>query len=392
MGHVRLHESVSMEVHPLTTQSPLVEIASDETDWDRQSPLTLLWLLQQIILIRRFEETLLQLKAQDCIHGPVHTSIGQEGVAAGIGSALRAVDKLTGTHRAHHQYLAKVLSACRPGGDYNPLRDGLTPQMHREVQVLLAEVMGLVEGCSGGRGGSMHLCHKAAGVAGTNAIVAGGVPHATGVAWAEKMQGRDTMTVCCFGDGAMYQGVLDESSNLAKLWQAPVVYFIENNQYSVGTNLEQSCSAVHLCEKALAYGMPGLRVDGMNPLAVKLALEYIWQRRRDGWLPCYLEAVTYRYLHHAGDRAGSAYGYRDKNEEACWKDRDPFAQTVRQLNRRGLMNAGALEQLEANARRSIDEAVAHCTVNRGGRHHPGPRRVVANVRVARPRPARRHAP
>ena len=135
-----------MQVRPLTIQTPLVEIRIDEADWDAQSPAALLWLLQQIILIRRFEETLLQLKAQDCIHGPVHTSIGQEGVAAGLGSALRTADKITGTHRAHHQYLAKVLSACRPSADYDPLPDGLTPEMHREVRVLLAEVMGLAEG------------------------------------------------------------------------------------------------------------------------------------------------------------------------------------------------------------------------------------------------------
>ena len=165
-----------MQVRPLTIQTPLVEIAAEEADWDAQTPAALHWLLQQIILIRSFEETLLRLKAQDCIHGPVHTSIGQEGVAAGMGSALRAADKITGTHRAHHQYLAKVLSACRPDADYDPLRDGLTPKMHHEVRVLLAEVMGLVEGCSGGRGGSMHLVHQTAGVAGTNAIVAGGVP------------------------------------------------------------------------------------------------------------------------------------------------------------------------------------------------------------------------
>ena len=350
-----------MDIRPLTTTTPLVELVVDDSDWDAQPSNELLWMLQQLILIRRFEETLLQLKAQDCIHGPVHTSIGQEGVAAGMGSMLRTVDKISGTHRAHHQYLAKVLSACRPGTDYNPLRDGLTADMHRALRVLLAEIMGLAEGCSGGRGGSMHLVHRAAGVIGTNAIVAGGVPHATGVAWAEKCQNRDTLTVCFFGDGAMYQGVLDESSNLAALWQAPIVYFIENNQYSVGTTLNQSCSARNLCEKALAYGMPGLRVDGMNPLAVKLALEYVWQRRREGWLPCYVDAETYRYLHHAGDQAGSAYRYRSKEEEAQWRTRDPLAETVRQLIRRGLIRDASLERLEDSARRAIDEAVAHCT-------------------------------
>lgn len=214
-----------MDIRPLTSATPLVELVVDDSDWDAQPSNELLWMLQQLILIRQFEETLLQLKAQDCIHGPVHASIGQEGVAVGMGSMLRTVDKIAGTHRAHHQYLAKVLSACRPGADYNPLHDGLTADMHRELRVLLAEIMGLAEGCSGGRGGSMHLVHRAAGVIGTNAIVAGGVPHATGVAWAEKCQNRDTLTVCFFGDGAMYQGVLDESSNLAALWQAPIVYF-----------------------------------------------------------------------------------------------------------------------------------------------------------------------
>jgi len=145
------------------------------------------------------------------------------------------------------------------------------------------------------------------------------------------------------------------------LWQAPVVYFIENNQYSVGTALRQSCSAKHLYEKGLAYGLPGLRVDGMNPLAVQLALEYVWQRRRDGWLPCYLDAETYRYFHHAGDRPGSAYGYRDKTEEAAWNARDPLASTIRQLTRLGVIDDAGLERLDANARRAIDEAVAHAT-------------------------------
>lgn len=350
-----------MQTNALTSNAPLREIVVDDADWDAQPPEQLLWMLQQIILIRRFEETLLQLKAQDLIYGPVHTSIGQEGVAAGMGCALRPTDKIAGTHRAHHQYLAKVLSASRPSPTYNPLRDGLTAAMQHEVQVLLSEIMGLADGCSGGRGGSMHLVHTAAGVIGTNAIVAGGVPHATGVAWSEKYMGRDSMTISFFGDGAMYQGVLDESSNLAALWQVPIVYFIENNQYSVGTPITQSCSARHLYEKAVAYGMPGLKVDGMNPLAVQLALEYVWQRRAEGWLPCYIDAETYRYLHHAGDRAGSAFGYRNKEEEAQWRGRDPLEQTVRQLTRRGLINDGALKCLEENARRAIDEATAHCT-------------------------------
>ena len=350
-----------MKITPIPIKTPIVEIAATDADWDAQSPTSLLWMLQQIIIIRRFEETLLKLKAKDLIHGPVHTSLGQEGVAAGMGNALRPEDKISGTHRAHHEYLAKVLSACKPGANYDPLREGLTADMRHEVQVLLAEIMGLSEGCSLGRGGSMHLIHTKAGVAGTNAIVGGGVPLATGVAWAEKMKGKDTMTVCFFGDGALYQGVVDEASNLAKLWEAPIVFFIENNHYAVGTNTKQSCSAKLLCEKGLAYNMPGVKIDGMDPLAVLLALNYIREQRAAGWLPCYVEAQTYRYMHHAGDQPGSAFGYREKQEEAKWKERDPLAHTIKQLTRRGLIDEAGIQRLEENARIAIEDAVAHCT-------------------------------
>jgi 2-oxoisovalerate dehydrogenase E1 component len=348
-----------MKLDPQQPSAPLYRIDVDESDWAQESPSDLLWMLQQMLIIRRFEEELLALKEKNLIHGPVHTSIGQEGVAAGMGCALRPHDRVSGTHRAHHQYLAKVLSAIRPAG-LNPL-DGLPPSMTEETTTLLKEIMGLAGGCSGGRGGSMHLFHKGAGVIGTNAIVAGGVPHATGFAWADKMQGRDSMTVCFFGDGAMYQGVLDEASNLAGLWKAPIVFFIENNQYSVGTTLDQSCSAKRLHEKALAYSMPGLQVDGMNPLAVKKALDHVRLHRDEGFLPCYIDAETYRYLHHAGNLAGSAFGYRKKDEETGWRTRDPVAQCIAALRTLGMIDDEKLRVLEEQARRMIAGAVAACT-------------------------------
>ncbi len=351
-----------MRTTPLPIPAPLLELHVDQADWDAQDGVSLRWLLAQMLVIRRFEEELLRLKGLGCIHGPVHTSIGQEGVAAGIGAALKASDLVAGTHRAHHLYLAKVLSACRPAADWDPVREDPTAQMAEEVRVLLAEIMGLADGCCRGRGGSMHLFHAGAGVAGTNAIVAGGVPHATGAAWAERQLGRDAMTVCCFGDGAMYQGVLDESANLAKLWQAPVVYLIENNQYSVGTTLDQSCSAAQLCHKAAAYGMPGLRVDGMDPLAVQLALAEV---RRQGWLPCWIDVQTYRYLHHAGDLAGSSFGYRRKEEEATWRARDPITRCQAQLQRRGLIDDAGLRRLAGQADALVSAAVAACTETAG---------------------------
>jgi 2-oxoisovalerate dehydrogenase E1 component len=348
-----------------SSTAPLRRLEVEPADWQRQPPRELRWLLQLMLVIRRFEERLLALHAAGLIHGPVHTSIGQEGIAAGLGAALRPQDRVAGTHRAHHQYLAKVLSACRPA-DYEPLRDPFPERMIHEIEVLLAEIMGLRTGCCGGRGGSMHLYRPAAGVIGTNAIVAAGAPHATGVAWADQFQGRDAVTVCFFGDGSLYQGVLDEASNLARLWRAPVVYFIENNQYSVGTTLAESCSAARLHEKAVAYGMAGLAVDGMNALAVQLALATIVQRRADGWLPCYVNAETYRYFHHAGPTAGSAYGYRAKTEEQAWRARDPLEQCRRELRRLGALDDAGDARLEANASAAIDRALAACTVSARG--------------------------
>lgn len=147
--------------------------------------------------------------------------------------------------------------------------------MQDHVLVLLQEIMGLAGGCSGGRGGSMHLFHAGVGVAGTNAIVGGGVPPATGVAWADQMQGRDDVTVCFYGDGAVYQGAVHEACNLAALWKAPIIYAIENNQYAVATTRTEGCSAPRLSQVVAAYGMPGFQVDGMAPINVKLAIEHI---------------------------------------------------------------------------------------------------------------------
>ncbi len=353
-----------MRLETIQSSTPLVKVVSEDRDWEEQPAEDLLWALQQIILIRRFEEKLLELKERDLVYGPVHSSVGQEGVAAGVAGALRPLDKISGTHRAHHQFLAKALSACRQP-DHDPLRDGLTEAMDQVVRMLLAEIMGLAEGCCGGRGGSMHLCYPEAGVVGTNAIVAGGVPHATGAAWADKFQGRDNVTVCFFGEGALYQGVLHESSNLAALWRAPIIYFVENNQYAVATAPQQSCSAKVLCEVGLAYNIPGIWVDGMNPLAIKLAVEEAVRRRDDGWLPCYMEAETYRYLHHAGKLLGSAYGYRDKEEEARWQNRDPLSLCLRQLTRLGLLDEEKEKALWNNAERAVEKAVAHCTETAG---------------------------
>ena len=346
-----------MKIQKLRDTGSLFRLTSEDRDWEKETPETLIWMLQLTILIRQFEQTLLELKEKDLIHGPVHSSIGQEAVAVGVATALRDQDKITSTHRAHHHYLAKVLCAgAEPG--FNPL-DGLSEVMHEETEVLLAEIMGLAKGCCGGRGGSMHLCHREAGVLGTNAIVAGGVAHAVGAGWADRLQEKDWTSVCFVGDGGLYQGVLHEASNLASLWDTPTIFFVENNQYAVGTPTSQSCSATNLCEVAKAYNMPGACVDGMNPVAVKFAVS----EARAGWLPCYIEAQTYRYYHHGGKIPGSAFGYREKAEEAQWRERDPLSILSRQLSELGLLTEEMHETLRANATTCIERAVSNCTAS-----------------------------
>ena len=324
-------------------------------DGDRKSvPLAeLAWMFQQMALIRAFEEKLLALKADNLINGPVHTSVGQEAVAVGAAMAVRRQDKFCGTHRAHHHYLAKALSACAPAG-HNPLRDGLTDGMRTHVLTLLKEVMGLAGGCSGGRGGSMHLFDSEIGFAGSNAIVGGGVPPATGVAWADRMLGRDDVTLCFYGDGAAYQGAVHEASNLAALWKAPIIYVIENNHYAVATSRSEGCSAPRLSQLAAAYGMPGFQADGMDPISVKLAVEHILADRAHR-LPCVLELDTYRYYHHAGGFAGSAYNYRSKEEESAWHARDPLAR-LEALLRLRRVSAARVGRLREEARACVEAA------------------------------------
>jgi len=341
-----------MKTKNIAASAPQLALEIDDKDRADVPRAMLLWMYQQMVLIRLFEEKLLVLKDAGLVNGPVHTSIGQEAVAVGAALAVRRQDKFTGTHRAHHQYLAKALSACAPS-HYDPLRDGLTDDMQEHVLTLLKEIMGLAGGCSGGRGGSMHLYNAEIGVAGTNAIVGGGLPPATGVAWADLMQGCNNVTICFFGDGALYQGPVHESCNLASLWKVPIIYAIENNHYAVATSRNEGCSADHLCHVASAYDMPGYCVDGNDPISVKRALEYILDDRAN--LPCVLEIDTYRRYHHAGNIPGSAFGYRSKEEEAQWQERDPLIQFETQLRARDI-STGEIDALREQAQASIDSA------------------------------------
>jgi len=337
-----------------------------DDDWlaiGRDDLVRMLWLLY---MIREFEIRLLDLKDADLIHGPLHTSVGQEAVAAGVGAALRRSDMIGSTHRAHGHFLSKALMHYAPES-YRPLKDLITPRMQEAVNKTMAEIMGLKDGWCGGRGGSMHLYDRQSGNLGSNAIVGGGIPLATGAAWAEKLRGQDTVVVSFFGDGAINQGCFHEVANMAALWGVPILYLVENNLYAVGTGTRESSYVSDLALRTLGYGFDSLIVDGMDPVSVYVAVRDATQRIRREPFPFLIEAKTYRYRHHGGGLVGSAFGYRSKEEEAEWLARDPVAVFPGKLMAHGLIGNQEDERLRRIARESVDEAEAFCTEERNGR-------------------------
>jgi 2-oxoisovalerate dehydrogenase E1 component len=220
-------------------------------------------MLGQLHLIRAFEETVLELAGEGLVHGPAHSSIGQEGGAVGSIAGLRSSDAVNGSHRGHHQFLAKALTHVTKGA--LSLDSLVTPEVAEVLQRTLAEILGLAQGYCAGRGGSMHLQWFEAGALGTNAIVGGGVPMATGNAWAQKHaaalsgaggpDGSD-LTVTYFGDGAVNIGSVLESLNLASAWRLPVCFFVENNGYAVSTTVEEATGEPRLSARALGFGIP----------------------------------------------------------------------------------------------------------------------------------------
>jgi 2-oxoisovalerate dehydrogenase E1 component len=313
------------------------------------------------MLIRGFEEKLLELKNGDCVWGPVHSSIGQEALAAASMAALGPADLITGSHRAHHQFIAKCFLYA-VGDGWNPLADGVPAAGAEVLRRTLAEIMGLRDGYCGGRGGSMHLRNREAGVIGTNAIVGGGIPLATGAAYAERALSTGNVVVCFFGDGAVNQGSFHEALNLAGLWRLPVIYFVENNLYAVGTRADEACAVSDLSQRAAAYRMRGRIVDGDDVPAVYEAVGCAAREMgAGGGEPYLIEAKCYRRFHHAGDKPGSAYGYRSKQEEAAWRDRDALAVFPAVLERLGMLSAPELERMRAYVSRAVAEAAAACT-------------------------------
>jgi pyruvate dehydrogenase E1 component alpha subunit len=289
-------------------------------------------LLREMLRIRRFEERCVELYSATAIRGFLHLYIGEEAIAVGVNQALTHDDAVVGTYREHGHALARGI----------------------EPAAIMAEMFGKVEGCSRGRGGSMHLFHRPTRFYGGNAIVGGGLPLAVGLALADHLQHRPNVTVCFFGEGAVAEGEFHESMNLAALWRLPVLFCCENNLYAMGTALRRSESQTDLALKAASYQMPAWTVDGMDVLAVEDAARAAVEAVRAGGGPHFLELRTYRF------RAHSMYDpdrYRDKTEIEEWKQRDPIELLDGLLRSVGAVDDDRRNDIEREVGAEIDAAV-----------------------------------
>ena len=290
-------------------------------------------LLRELLRIRRFEERCVELYSSAAIRGFMHLYIGEEAVAVGVMQTLGPDDAVVATYREHGHALARGV----PAG------------------ALMAEMYGKVEGCSRGRGGSMHVFDRDRHFYGGNAIVAGGIPLAGGLALADLLQQRPNVTACFFGEGAVAEGEFHETMNLAALWRLPVLFCCENNLYAMGTALDRSEAETNLAYRAAGYGMPAWTVDGMDVVAVRDAARRAVTAVRGGGGPIFLELRTYRF------RAHSMYDperYRSHEEVEEWRHRDPIIVLQERLAADHAVTDDELAGIEAGVTAEIDAAVA----------------------------------
>lgn len=360
------------ETTQLKSAAKWVALTTTEQDWKRADPKLLGTILTQMHVIRVFEETVLELAAEGLVHGPAHSSIGQEGGAAGSIVGLTDRDQVNGSHRGHHQFVAKCLSYLAPDG-LDPFKP-LSAPIQEMLQRTLAEILGLSPGYCKGRGGSMHLQWLEAGALGTNAIVGGGVPLAAGSAWADKQSGSGGVAVSYFGDGAINIGSVLETMNLASAWKLPLCFFVENNGYAVSTTVDEATGEPRLGARGQAFNIPSWSVDGMDPLAVHLAMQQALEHMRSGKGPTIIDAQVYRYFHQNGPFPGSAFGYRTKEEEAAWRKRDPLDLVARKMQARKLITAKQVDALRSGIQALMKQAV-QALIEDDPEGKPGKRRI-----------------
>jgi pyruvate dehydrogenase E1 component alpha subunit len=285
-----------------------------------------------MLLQRRFEERCAEAYAIGRIGGFCHLYIGQEAVSTGTLSHLRPDDYVITTYRDHGQALAR----------------GMTPRS------IMAELFGRIDGCAGGKGGSMHMFDKATGFLGGHGIVGGHLPIATGVGFAIKYRGGDQCIVCFFGEAAVNNGAFHESLNMAALWKLPVIFIIENNRYGMGTSVERASATTELYRHGEAFGIPGERVDGMDVLAVRAAGEKAIEHARSGQGPYILEMQTYRYRGHSMSDPAK---YRTKEEVDKFRnERDPIEHIRKRLLDAKIIDEAGLKAIDTEIRKVVNDA------------------------------------
>jgi pyruvate dehydrogenase E1 component alpha subunit len=301
------------------------------------APHELVELFRAMLRIRRIEETIEARYHQDQMKTPIHLVIGQEAAAVGCCTALRPSDLVYSSHRTHGAYLAK-------GGD---------------LKRMLSEMHCRVNGCVASRGGSMHLIDKSVGMAGTSAIVGGAVPIAVGAALAAQMKGEDRVVVVFIGDATTEEGVMAESLNFAALKKVPIVFFCENNFYSVQSPLATRQPARDIRAWAEAHGMPAISVDGVNVLAVRDAVLKAAAHARAGNGPTFIEVPVYRFRAHGGAGDDSKTGYRDEAERAAWEAVDPLVLFRSFLTKKSVLHDSSIERMEREVASEIADAFEH---------------------------------
>jgi len=294
---------------------------------------TLIKLYTTMVTIRNFEERGIPETGQRGISASLHSSAGQEAVAAGICGQLTDDDYISSTHRGHGHCIAK----------------GVDPKR------MMAELFGRATGPNKGKGGSMHIADMSKGMLGTSGIVGGAIALAVGAALTSKIKKLDRVAVAFFGDGASNQGSLHECMNLASVWKLPVIFCCENNGYAMSTSSQYALSPAHVADRAVGYNMPGFHVDGMDILAVYDAAGQAVARARAGNGPTLLECLTYRYYGHTV--FDNPLTYRSKEEEDHWRARDPIKQFRETVINQGEATAEELDQVDREAANLMEEAI-----------------------------------
>jgi pyruvate dehydrogenase E1 component alpha subunit len=291
----------------------------------------LMW-YESMLLMRRFEEKSGQLYGQQKIRGFCHLYIGQEAVMAGAMSVLKHEDSMITAYRDHAHALAK----------------GTSPN------AVMAELYGKATGCSKGKGGSMHMFDKENNFYGGHGIVGGQIPLGAGIAFAEKYKGTDAVCCCYMGDGAVRQGALNETFNMAALWKLPVIFICENNGYAMGTSVERTTIQTDIYKLGLPYGIPSSPVDGMDPVAVHNAMDEAVSRARAGEGPTFLEMRTYRYKGHS---MSDPQKYRTKEELESYKAKDPIEAVKAEILEKKYADEKWFEEMDEKIKAIVDESV-----------------------------------